>query len=361
MKYTLITAAAIFAGAAQAGGIYTEIESNDSIATSNFIGAFSAPGGSVAVDAVLSLDDVDWYGFSVSNTATLSFFASFSNGLGADGVMQIVDSTGDVLAFDDDSGVGLLPAIQISNLAAGTYYLSVGGGGGANNTGQYDLTVRIVTPIGDIPGRMMALKIGDPQWQVSDFVQFTGPLDAAAAVPFSVGLNPLFNPMHSPATGTGLGVLMTTDTPHLTDYSVELRTAMGMRGKANGATFPAADIIDPGAMYVGFSISPTATATTGSSGDFMDGPILPQSVYPLAIELDFEVGGMAIPELHTEYTIVYGGGSSVDGSSHEHAFAAVRANAGTPPADLVADYSWEYTVLDSNSEGYTFSIPFTLQ
>lgn len=132
MKYRVVTAAALFAGAANAGGIFIEVEDNNSIATSNFIGAFNSPGGSMAVDAVLGLDDVDWFGFSVSDTATLSFFASFSNGAGADGVMQVVDSTGDVLAFDDDSGVGNLPALQIENLAAGTYYIGFSGFGDAD-------------------------------------------------------------------------------------------------------------------------------------------------------------------------------------------------------------------------------------
>lgn len=134
MKYTLLTAAAVFAGAAHAGGLFIEVENNDTIGSSNFVGAFSAPGGSLAVDGVLGVDDVDWFGFSVSDTATLSFFASFSNGAGADGVMQIVDSTGDVIAFDDDSGVGLLPALQIENLAAGTYYLGFSGFGDADFT-----------------------------------------------------------------------------------------------------------------------------------------------------------------------------------------------------------------------------------
>ena len=83
---------------------------------------------------MLSLDDVDWYGFTVTDTASLSFFASFSNGAGADGVMQIVDDFGDVIAFDDDSGVGLLPAIQIANLAAGTYYIGFSGYGDADIT-----------------------------------------------------------------------------------------------------------------------------------------------------------------------------------------------------------------------------------
>jgi hypothetical protein len=131
MKYTLLTVTALFAGAAQAGSLFIESEGNNTIGTSNFVGAFSAPGGSAAVDAVLGVNDVDWFGFSVSDTATLSFFASFSNGAGADGVMQIVDDFGDVIAFDDDSGVGNLPALQISNLAAGTYYIGFSGFGDA--------------------------------------------------------------------------------------------------------------------------------------------------------------------------------------------------------------------------------------
>jgi len=347
---------------------YDDTEPNETPAQ-----AIAIPADGLSVRGTITTpEDVDWYVFMVPQGSFLYAQVGYTevSGCNFDTLLRMYDSDGTTeLGFVDNTNApNISPCSEMNpivhdyaaNLPAGTYYISVGAGGGANNTGQYDLTVRIVTPIGDIPGRMPALKIGDPQWRVSDFVQFTGPLDGAAAIPFSVGLNPIFNPMHSPATGSGLGVLMTTDTPHQTDYSIELSMAMGMRGKTNGATFLAAEIIDPGAMYVGFTVSPTATATTGSSGDFMSGPILPQSLYPLAGELDFEGDGMAIPDLHTEYDIVYGGGAAADGSSHEHVFAAVRANAGTAPADLVADYSWEYTVLDANMEGYTFSVPFVL-
>lgn len=126
MKYTALFTIAAVAGFAHAG-IVSESESNDTIGTANDLGMFDFPGGSIAVDAVLVEGDVDWFSFTLSDTASLSFFAAF--GSSGDGVMQIVTDLGDVIAFDDDSGIGLMPAIQIDSLAAGTYFIGFSGFG----------------------------------------------------------------------------------------------------------------------------------------------------------------------------------------------------------------------------------------
>ena len=102
---------------ASAGTFFSEIEDNNTLALANDIGTFSAPGGSVAIDGTLSEGDVDWFAFSLTDSASLSFFAAFSAGDG-DGIMQLVTGAGDVIAFDDDSGVGLMPAIQVADLAS---------------------------------------------------------------------------------------------------------------------------------------------------------------------------------------------------------------------------------------------------
>jgi len=131
MQYTGLIAIAALAGAAHAG-FFSETESNNTLSTANYIGQFDAPGGSLLVDGAIITGDVDWFSFSLSDTASLSFFAGFATD-GADGIMQIVTDrvgdTGNVIAFDDDSGVGLMPAIQIENLAAGTYYIGLSGFG----------------------------------------------------------------------------------------------------------------------------------------------------------------------------------------------------------------------------------------
>jgi len=124
----LLAIAAIVGSAA--AGSFSETESNNTIASANDIGNFAYPGGSVLVSAALGDNDVDWFGFTLNDSASLSVFAAFSPAAG-DGILQIVTAGGDVIAFDDDSGVGFMPSLQISNLAAGTYYIGFSGFGDA--------------------------------------------------------------------------------------------------------------------------------------------------------------------------------------------------------------------------------------
>ena len=130
MKCSMVTvfaASAAISCSAFAGGIFSEIEDNNSLFEANYIGMFDLPGGSIAIDGFLSTGDVDWFEFALADTASLSFFAAF--GSSGDGIMQIVTGAGDVIAFDDDSSVGFMPAIQIENLAAGTYFIGFSGYG----------------------------------------------------------------------------------------------------------------------------------------------------------------------------------------------------------------------------------------
>ncbi len=128
---TTLCAALVFGvlGGSLHAGIISESEDNNTLATANDLGIFSAPGGTVAIDGVIGDNDVDWFSFTINDLASLSFFAGFSATSGADGVMQIVTAGGDVIAFDDDSGIGLMPAIQIVDLTAGTYYMGISGFG----------------------------------------------------------------------------------------------------------------------------------------------------------------------------------------------------------------------------------------
>lgn len=132
-KAIVFVTTALLAAGAQAGA-YSEVESNNTLATANDLGIFSDPGGSVLVSGVLDTNDVDWFSFTLADTATLSVFAAFSTAGGADGVMQIVASGGDVIAFDDDSGLGLMPALQLESLSAGTYYIGFSGFGDVDST-----------------------------------------------------------------------------------------------------------------------------------------------------------------------------------------------------------------------------------
>ncbi len=141
MRFTVCYMAVAALASVAHAGIFSEVESNNTLATANDLGVFNYPGGSVAIDGTITNGDVDWFSFTLTDTATLSFFASFSASGGADGVMQIATVGGDVIAFDDDSGFGFMPAIQLVNLTAGTYHIGLTGFGDvdAGSVGSDDL------------------------------------------------------------------------------------------------------------------------------------------------------------------------------------------------------------------------------
>jgi len=130
-KTIVFAACAAASSAAMAGGFVLEIEDNNSLATAHHLGMFDIPGGSLVVEGTITEGDVDWFEFTLNNTASLSFFGAFGSG---DGIMQIVSAGGDVLAFDDDSGVGFMPAIQIESLSAGSYFIGFSGFGDVDSS-----------------------------------------------------------------------------------------------------------------------------------------------------------------------------------------------------------------------------------
>ncbi|MEA5614527.1 hypothetical protein [Nodularia spumigena] len=77
MRITLMLAAAAMGTSVASAQFMTEVESNNTLATANSIGNFTAPGGSMLVDGTIVQGDVDWFSFTLADTSSLAVFAAF--------------------------------------------------------------------------------------------------------------------------------------------------------------------------------------------------------------------------------------------------------------------------------------------
>lgn len=158
MKIALILAAAGLAGSAQAG-FYIEEEPNNSLATANFVGAYTFPGDGFVVDGAISNADQDWFKFTV--TAASQLIATMrglpNSGSGRDGYLELFDGSGNLLAFDDDSGINFMPALEYDLAGAGTYFLRVTN---FPQTPDFDYKLSVGLNVAPTPGSAAMLAIG---------------------------------------------------------------------------------------------------------------------------------------------------------------------------------------------------------
>lgn len=137
------------AGSVASAGIFFESEVNNTPSTANDLGAFTGFGGSVAVDGTITPGvpndepdrvipgDVDFFRFSVPADAfigitvfdmnpTLPIFGEPGppKGPAHDGILQILNADFITVAFDDDSGLELMPMLGVF-LPAGNYYIGL--------------------------------------------------------------------------------------------------------------------------------------------------------------------------------------------------------------------------------------------
>lgn len=119
---------ALAATSAHADLVAQESEPNNSLATANFLGNIEPLGGSLLVDGNMEPGDVDWFSFNIGADAILLISQVGSSTLPLpDLQLQLLDSGGTPLEFDDDDGPGLLPAINVVGLPAGDYFIGISG------------------------------------------------------------------------------------------------------------------------------------------------------------------------------------------------------------------------------------------
>jgi hypothetical protein len=122
-----ILGAAALAGVASAD-YYIEQEPNNSLATANNVGSYTAPGDAFLVDGTIAPSaDQDWFVFTVSDAAQMriSVFGRPNSDPPADSYLELYDGAGTLIAFDDDSNINLFSSIEYNSAAGGTFYVRV--------------------------------------------------------------------------------------------------------------------------------------------------------------------------------------------------------------------------------------------
>jgi hypothetical protein len=113
-------------------------------------------------------------------------------------------------------------------------------------------------------------QVGSPIWRPGDFQLFTAP-----AAPFPDTFLDTID-LLLPFEGPGAAVY----TPHDGPYDTELSTNAAAAGFVNRSVFPKSAItFNPNGVYLAMMWLPDP-GITGSSRDFISGPVIPNSLFP---------------------------------------------------------------------------------
>ena len=121
------------------------------------------------------------------------------------------------------------------------------------------------------PPAVTLTQIGSPIWRPTDFQVFSAPRDTDEVYERTkAALRPL-----DPPSGP-------YPTPHGPPYDRELSTNMAAAGFVSRSVFPREAMDYPNVIYRALMLLPDP-GITGSSRDFASGPVIPNSLFPIAI------------------------------------------------------------------------------
>lgn len=153
-----VLAAVLLLAAAPALAATAESEPNDTPATANALGAgllsaaYPPAGAGAAIEGSLAPGDVDWFSFELAAGQLVAIaVVTPDGGAFSDPALRLVAPNGTVLADDDDSGPGFLPALRRRVTTSGVYRVGVTGfgdskldGSGHSESTAYRLAVAVV-------------------------------------------------------------------------------------------------------------------------------------------------------------------------------------------------------------------------
>jgi hypothetical protein len=149
---------------------------------------------------------------------------------------------------------------------------------------------KVPAPYG--PSAFLTEKIGHPLWGPVDFHQMTVDISAYAPTYFQALLQQIMSPPNhvwNDALGIGPGA------PHPPPYDDEIDHHLADLGFKPGSVFSTAEALWPNVILGLWMVVPSAGAPIGSSPDFEHGAIIPHTIFPIHVNVDFYPHGAANP------------------------------------------------------------------
>jgi hypothetical protein len=207
-------------------------------------------------------------------------------------------------------------------------------------------------------------KIGDPAWEPVDFNLFAAPVGTAANGYSDFGRTQqkiLPPPHYEPHTGLGIG----PGTPEQPPYDHDVSNGVSANGYVRNGPFTVSQFSAPSGVWLTYMVIPTALSTNrGSSPDFADGPIIPNSLFPIEVHgvlyrngavydpfaASFKVPALNDPSVQPPF--------DVDGHSHFPIFIADNSDFGPSGTPSPGSYTFRITMRDRTHNGWAFTSSF---
>lgn len=209
----------------------------------------------------------------------------------------------------------------------------------------------------DDPPVLGTEKVGNPQWEPVDFHLFAenAGVDWSNFHTVIAGLLPPPNHKDHPSLGVGPG------DPHAAPYDGELALGVAAKGYVEHSVYPQSAGALPNAIFAAWMMVPSAGAPTGSSPDFASGPIIPNTVFPIAVHVDAYFDGALLDGYTYEFEVppldaALDPPFDVDGHSHFPMFDA-GAFDGLP--QTYGTLETRMTMTDVNGDGWKLDITYT--
>ncbi len=211
-------------------------------------------------------------------------------------------------------------------------------------------------------GTIVLTRIGKPVWKPAGFHVFTAPIgtpeDGYAG--FNQTMSALLPPPnHAWCNDLGIG----PGVPHDPPYTKEFGKSLEALDYREAVVFHPPDFTPPNGVWAVWMVVPVPSVK-GSSPEFGDGPIIPNSLFPIHVVgqtyrndqlWNPYLGDYSVPPLTTALSCPF----DVDGYSHFPAFNADTSSFG-PGGPIAGNYEYRFTMMDTAGNGWSITVNFKI-